>query len=67
MPKCTYCKRKNHLMLSCKWCVHDFCTRCVSYEIHACPNIDDMRNFHLKTLEQRLIKEKVESLKVVKL
>jgi|AntRauMFilla1563_2_1112583.scaffolds.fasta_scaffold01562_3 hypothetical protein len=67
MPKCTHCKRKNPIMLPCKWCVHDFCTRCLSCEIHVCPNIDDMRKFNLKTLEQQLLRDQVQSVRIIKL
>jgi len=67
MPKCTSCLRKNHLMMKCKWCTIAFCPSCISYEVHSCSKIDDMRKFHLKTLEERLLNDKVDGVKLIKI
>lgn len=67
MPKCDYCKRKNHLSMSCKWCLGSLCTTCLAVEIHECANIEQMKEHNLKKLEEDLNKNKTVSLKVIKI
>lgn len=67
MPRCDHCKRKNHLLLNCKWCLLDCCTKCVSFEVHECKGLDAMKEHNLKKLEEELHKNKTESVKLIKI
>jgi hypothetical protein len=67
MPRCNCCRKKNHLLMSCKWCVCDFCTICLAVESHQCANIESMKEHHLKKLKEDLIKHKTVGVKVIKI
>lgn len=67
MPRCVCCKRKNHLMITCKWCKVDFCTKCITYEIHSCKHINDMKQDYNRHNEELLIKNRVNEVKVIKI
>ena len=67
MPRCVCCKRKNHLMMKCKWCNIDYCPKCITYEIHLCSNIGDMKNNYNKQNENALIRNRVDKVKIIKI
>lgn len=58
MGKCVFCKKKDHLQLECKWCEQKFCTRCLQYEVHKCPNAENMRRDQFMRLASILGKGK---------
>jgi hypothetical protein len=56
MPRCENCKRKTHILTDCKWCVGSMCVSCLAVETHNCKNIEQMKEYYLKNLEQKLVK-----------
>ncbi len=42
MEKCSWCKKKSHILIDCR-CSCIFCVRCIQPEIHDCSVIEDTR------------------------
>lgn len=59
MSRCAFCRKRNHLNMSCKWCAHDACVRCIQTEVHNCTGIPQMKETQVETLKQKLLSEKV--------
>lgn len=67
MPRCICCRRKNHLMITCKWCVTDFCPNCVLYEVHSCNKMSDMKKKYNEQNKNILLQNKVTEIKVLQI
>jgi hypothetical protein len=58
MPKCDFCKKKNHLIFDCTWCLSPLCTSCLACETHACSKIDEMKATKNEQLKKSLLDNK---------
>ncbi len=67
MTKCTNCKKKQYLELSCKFCAYKFCTNCLMYEVHNCTAYSEMKTSYRKELSDKLISEQVTDIKLQKI
>ena len=65
--KCYYCKKRNHLPFTCKWCSNVFCIKCVMGEIHNCEYIMVMKDNLNETLKTKLYNERTNDEKVVQI
>ena len=53
--KCEECKKRQGLMvLNCKYCNKNFCSRCIQLEIHHCEGIQSKCKEELDNLEKKL-------------
>ena len=59
MAKCLICKRKNLILLSCKFCKNDMCTSCLLPETHKCQNISECFEESKNVLSKDLMNNKV--------
>ena len=57
--RCTFCKRKTSVLLTCKYCTKDFCVKCRLQQVHNCPNIsvciDSEKNALKKIIQDCII------------
>ena len=52
------CNRKRCLTLKCKHCGGEFCTACIQFEVHHCPNMDRAIEIQRTHLAERLESER---------
>ena len=38
MARCTHCRKKTIVCIECMYCNTEFCTRCIYFKTHSCPN-----------------------------
>uniref|UniRef100_A0A6C0F5Z3 B box-type domain-containing protein n=1 Tax=viral metagenome TaxID=1070528 RepID=A0A6C0F5Z3_9ZZZZ len=67
MPQCIFCKKKSTIMIICKNCDCDFCINCRLPETHKCNEIHSMKSAKVQLLAEKLDKEKVNPIKIVKI
>ena len=65
--KCILCKKKKGILLDCKYCKKEYCSKCIDIISHKCPNLDDCKKRKRDELKDRLFLEKVESDKLIKI
>ena len=65
--KCISCKKKKGILLDCKYCKKEYCSKCIDIISHKCPNLDDCKKRKRDELKDRLFLEKVESDKLIKI
>ena len=65
--KCQYCNKKHGLLLDCNYCKKELCSRCINLETHKCANLNDCKKRKRKELEDKLLSEKTEGIKVIKI
>ena len=64
--RCEFCNKKNHLQLTCKWCIKYVCHKCIVPEHHNCTSIDKLKSKCLGDLTIALMSQKTMSEKIVK-
>lgn len=65
--KCDYCNKKKGILLDCIYCKNEYCSACISLEIHKCENIEDCKKRKRNELENKLNLERSEKNKVIKI
>lgn len=65
--RCEYCKKKKGMLLECKNCNKELCSRCIDLTIHKCDEIDKLKKRKREELENKLMSEKIESNKIIKI
>lgn len=65
--KCTFCNKKNHMDLKCKFCIKGFCVRCIQPEVHQCEQILNVKTHAHKQLETTLVSQQIKEQKVIKI
>ena len=62
--RCSFCKKKQQLILACKFCLKDVCTRCIQIEMHECVNMSKCVELQKLQLKNKLYNEQVVKLKI---
>ena len=52
--RCTCCKKKSSVILTCNYCPHDLCVKCRGFEAHRCDGVHVKREVELKVLDKKL-------------
>ena len=65
--RCKNCRKKKSILLECRYCKIEFCTRCIELENHKCKKIDECRKIKRETLETKLLSEKTFKNKIIKI
>ena len=65
--RCKFCKKKKGILLDCRYCKEEYCTKCIDIISHKCSNSDDCKKRKRDELKDRLFLEKVESDKLIKI
>lgn len=56
MSKCAFCNKKSSVLLKCKFCNYEHCTKCRLQTIHNCKNMQ-----LCKEITQLKLKEQIET------
>jgi predicted nucleic acid binding AN1-type Zn finger protein len=65
--RCEYCKKKKGMLLDCRYCKNEYCSKCICLENHKCKNIEDCKKRKRNELENKLNLEKSEKNKIIKI
>ena len=50
---CKNCK-KSGIGINCRYCIGEYCSRCIQPEIHSCPGLGEKKANELLTLQKNL-------------
>lgn len=65
--RCKFCKKKKSILLDCRYCKKDYCSKCIDIISHKCSNLDDCKKRKKNELENRLNSEKSIKTTVIKI
>lgn len=61
---CNFCKKRNHVLIKCKYCEFSYCVKHVVLEIHNCTNLNKLKNDLFEENEKLLTKNATKSIKI---
>ena len=67
MTRCQKCRKKSSVILTCKACNLECCSRCIDMSIHECQKTIDFINEKRKSLEDVLLNNKTKETKILTL
>tara|TARA_Y100000591_G_C21729143_1_gene643070 strand:- start:124 stop:327 length:204 start_codon:yes stop_codon:yes gene_type:complete len=65
--RCKFCKKKKSILIDCKYCKNEYCSKCINIIDHKCKNADDCKKRKRDELENKLNSEKVVADKIIRI
>ena len=65
--RCKFCKKKKSILLDCKYCKDEYCSKCIDIISHKCSNSDDCKKRKRDELNDRLTSERTNKSTLIKI